>query len=336
MKLCSSTVGQIERFSSHLHSNLVAVHDLPQLYQKPSASALLETLDLLSFTLSSLSASNNVSRTRVSEEGVPRYLTLIVSSNLSWIDDQDSKDSIWSAASARLSERSGRNAMPATTRSFAIDKSLVIRLHEPTLTEDNLGLKTWASSLLLSRRLRKVRELIPGNFNQVLELGAGTGLVGISAASVWETHVVLTDLPEIVPNLMTNLDFNREVIAQYYGTVESRALDWADETDTPRNGQDKFKVILAADPIYSPDHPRILVNTIRRWIRWEPDARLIIELPLRDRYDKERQELRRCLAESGLELVVEGTDVGYDDWQARNGQPAEVTCWWSVWRPIPA
>lgn len=223
--------------------------------------------------------------------------------------------------------------MPATTRSFRIDDDLVINLHEPTLTEDNLGLKTWMSSLLLSRRLRKTRELIPGSIDRVLELGAGTGLVGIAAASLWKTHVVLTDLPNIVSNLQKNLDLNRDVISHNHGSVESQALDWSDEGCAPRSAQDKFKVVLAADPIYSSDHPKMLVNALRRWIHWEPDVRFIVELPLRDRYDEERQDLRRCLAESGFELVVEGTDSGHDEWQARDGRPAEVACWWSVWKP---
>ncbi|KIW70380.1 hypothetical protein PV04_02654 [Phialophora macrospora] len=337
-------VGPLEGSLSHftfLNSNTNdAVHDLPQLYQKPSAAALLHALELLLFSPTSFSGPvREVSgRPRVAEQGVPSYLTSIVSSNLAWIEDEDAKESIWSAASARLSERSGRNAMPAMTRSFIIGQDpgcqdLVIQLHEPTLTEDNLGLKTWTSSLLLSRRLREMRRLIPGTFDRVLELGAGTGLVGISAACLWKTHVLLTDLPEIVPNLQQNLEQNKELVREHYGSVESRALDWADDTDTPSSEQVKFDVILAADPIYSPEHPNMLVTTVRRWIRWEADARFIVELPLRDRYDEERQALRNILVELDFSMVTEGTDVGHDDWRGRDGSPAEVTCWWSIWRP---
>ncbi|OCT50099.1 Rapid response to glucose protein 1 [Cladophialophora carrionii] len=317
-----------------------AVHDLPQLYQHPSAPALLEALDLfLSGQTSFASTGTGASgRRRVAEQGAPGYLTSIVSSSLRWIEDEEAKELIWTAASARLSERSGRNAMPTMTRSFVISQGpecgdLVIQLHEPTLTEDNLGLKTWTSSLMLSRRLREVRRLIPGAVDRVLELGAGTGLVGISAACLWETHVLLTDLPEIVPNLQQNLEQNKEVIQEHHGSVESRALDWADETDTPGSIQDRFKVILAADPIYSADHPKMLVSTVRRWIRWETVARFIVELPFRDRYDEERRALRMILAGLDFGLVSEGTDVGHDDWHGRDGSPAEVTCWWSVWKP---
>jgi predicted nicotinamide N-methyase len=274
---------------------------------------------------------------KVAEQGVPGYLTSIVSSSLSWIEDDEEKDSIWTAASARLSERSGRNAMPAMTRSFTIttgtDREVTIHLHEPTLTEDNLGLKTWTSSLLLSRRLHAARALMPHPVTRVLELGAGTGLVGISAACAWQAHVLLTDLPEIIPNLQGNLDLSKELVRAHGGNVEARALDWTDKTIVPSTEDEKFMLVLAADPIYSPDHPQILVETVRRWISWNPQARFLVELPLRDRYDGEREQLRKQLRDMDFELVEEGTDVGYDDWHGRDGRPAEVVCWWSAWAP---
>lgn len=40
--------------------------------------------------------------------GVAQYLTSIISSELSWVECPDMKESIWDAASIRLSERSGR------------------------------------------------------------------------------------------------------------------------------------------------------------------------------------------------------------------------------------
>ncbi|OAP56284.1 hypothetical protein AYL99_09463 [Fonsecaea erecta] len=224
--------------------------------------------------------------------------------------------------------------MPAMTRAFEISDRLTVNLHEPTLTEDNLGFKTWTSSVLLSRRLQDCRRYIPNEPSRVLELGAGTGLVGIAAACTWKTHVLLTDLPEILPNLLRNLEQNQELITTSGGSTESRALDWVDEMDSPQRDEDKFMVILAADPIYSPEHPKMLVNAVRRWICHSPEARFIVELPLRDRYDEERLNLRNTLQQQMFELLVEGTDVGFDDWYQRDGTPSEVICWWSIWRPI--
>ncbi|KAK5051620.1 hypothetical protein LTR84_003272 [Exophiala bonariae] len=308
------------------------VHDLPQLYQKPAASALLDALARLSLKPSPFVTGGDIPQAQIAEQGVPRYLTQIVSSSLAWIDDDLVKESIWSAASTRLSERSGRNALPDLTRTFAINDHLSFLIHEPTLTGDHLGLKTWTSSLLLSQRLPELRKYIVDDCSRVLELGSGTGLVGMAAACAWNVHVLLTDLPDIVPNLQRNLDENREVIDRHKGSATARQLDWADKTDIPRDDQDKFMVILAADPIYSTEHPEILACTVRHWIHPDPAARFIVELPLRDRYDEDRQLLRDNLRKQGLDMIAEGQDMGYDDWHGQDGRPAEVHCWWSVWR----
>ena len=44
-------------------------------------------------------------------QGLPRYLTGIISSPLSWIEDEQTQVDIWEAASKRLSERSGRTGL---------------------------------------------------------------------------------------------------------------------------------------------------------------------------------------------------------------------------------
>lgn len=312
---------------------MIHVHDLPQLWQKPAAGDILRALGMLAIAPATFDASAKEESARVDEAGVPAYLTSIVASALAWIEDDEAREQIWDSASLRLSERSGRSAMPAMTRSFQITDDLTVALHEPALTGDNLGLKTWASSLLLSKHLPALSKYIPAGEKRLLELGAGTGLVGISAACLWSLDVVLTDLPEIVPNLLRNLELNAEAVTRRGGTVHAKALDWADDLDVPAINNDKFEVIVAADPIYSPEHPRILVGTIQRWLRYSPDSRVIIELPLRGHYVHERAELEELLRSSRLEPVIVGKEIGLDDWLDDEGHPAQVECEWSIWRP---
>src|SRR5437588_35568 len=102
--------------------------------------------------------------------------------------------------------------MPSQTRTFRIpvpfSKTVEIILHEPTLTADNVGFKTWASAYLLSKRLPTLGlPVFPGSA-KALELGSGTGLVGLAVAAVLKIPVLLTDLPQIVPNLQRNVDAN--------------------------------------------------------------------------------------------------------------------------------
>ena len=99
---------------------------------------------------------------RIPNKDVAQYLTFIISSRLMWIEDEEQKEQIWNLASIRLNERAGRTAMPERVRCYPIlrrtrtwsnEKKWEIQLHEPTLTEDNLGLKTWTASYVLAQRL---------------------------------------------------------------------------------------------------------------------------------------------------------------------------------------
>jgi len=57
----------------------------------------------------------------------------------------------------------------------------------------------------------------------VLELGAGTGLVGIVASVLGAGRVVLTDLPYTLDNTRANVELNRLSLK---GSVEVVELDW--------------------------------------------------------------------------------------------------------------
>lgn len=240
--------------------------------------------------------------------------------------------------------------MGAISRKFRIParaSNFELSIHEPALTGDDLGLKTWAASYMLSKRLHTFPFLNNTTSKpQVLELGSGTGLVGLAMAALG-ADVVLTDLPSIYSNLARNVRDNKDVILENGGSAQSGILDWTkpenctvypDSPATPDEGgvqlHRKFPVILAADSLYSPEHPRWLVDTIGTWLSEGDDARVIAEFPLRDAYRPERQDFHDRMTKLGLSILEEGEEVGYDDWGAVNEHDREagmVRCWWSCW-----
>lgn len=368
----------MEASDSEDETGILHVFDFPQIYTKPSPQALLSTLTLLTSAPPSWECSDSeqqlentagrsrrrsrkITKTagvRVNPEGLTRYLTQLIGCDLRWIEDDAVKEEIWEQASLRLSERSGRSAMPAISRNFRIPTSSVpfdIAIHEPALTADNLGLKTWAASYMLAKRLHtlQIPQLEGSKTLDILELGAGTGLVGIAAAAVFGASVLLTDLPEITPNLTRNVETNREMIESHNGSARTAVLDWSkprfcqpypgaaqgdaeDFSAKQAEQPDRFPIILAADSLYSPEHPRLLVQTIDCWLSLESNASVMVEFPFREAYTPELNDFRQRMAGIGLQVAEEGEELGYDDWGWDGGEPSggrgEVKCWWSVWR----
>lgn len=223
--------------------------------------------------------------------------------------------------------------------------SLTIR--EPSLTGDSLGLKTWGSSYALARLLH---ELSAGPLahplsagagpTEILELGSGTGLLGLAAAAIWRTNVVLTDLPGILPNLAHNAELNRETIEGRGGHAEATVLTWGgreDESDPRFAAGRRFELVLVADPLYDDDHPALLTGAIDAQLGLGPDARALAMVPQRDDITKGllssfRQEMA-CLG-AALRCVDEGIVPGEDDWgdHGDDDETRRVGFWWGVFK----
>ena len=369
--------------------SLEVVFDLPQLHTKPSATALLSTLDLLTIntpswdrppkplsgtihpssgtgfsssvtphsTVSAASIGFHPTRRPVDPNGVPRYLTSIISSPLHWLPDASDRDAIWTLASQRLSERCGRTAVGPLTRSFRIPLDLApatspgadieITLHEPAITGDSPGLKTWGSAYLLAQRLRSLTPFLPRRLREptsstqqqrysVLELGAGTGLVGIAAAAVWGAGVVLTDVVSVVEgNLAHNVEANRQSVeaaaAGKGAAMTTAVLDWwePEKADLPVK---QFPLVVAADCVYDSAHPVLLARTAETWLERNGDAVFLVESPIRDGFAEELEMLREEMETLRLEIKDEGREYGLDDWgMNRDDELKEIECWWAIW-----
>ncbi|GLT39133.1 hypothetical protein SLA2020_133400 [Shorea laevis] len=96
----------------------------------------------------------------------------------------------------------------------------------------------------------------------ILELGSGTGLVGIAAAVILGANVTVTDLPHVIPNLQFNVDANADLLAKKGGTVRPAPLRWGEAEDMAMVGRD-YDLVLASDVVYHDHLYEPLLKTLR-------------------------------------------------------------------------
>ncbi|KIW02590.1 uncharacterized protein PV09_06040 [Verruconis gallopava] len=239
------------------------------------------------------------------------------------------------------------------TRKFVIplsvNEAVTFEIAEPTLRADGLSLQTWTSSYLLARLLPSIPDINPepapnGSTIPVLELGAGTGLVGLTANRVWKVNVILTDLAPIAPGLAYNIALNEHALAGSAGhgvrpAVLCGSLDWKQPTRLTLYKDGTFEehlsplrkanVILAADTVYSEEHPELLSKAILTWLAPGNASRVVIMYPMRVAYLDQIRELWQRLEEGGLETVREGKEQASED---EGTWDDELLCEWSIWK----
>nr|CAB3267605.1 protein-lysine methyltransferase METTL21D-like [Phallusia mammillata] len=160
------------------------------------------------------------------------------------------------------------------------------------LEEGECGCVLWDAGIVLLKYLitTKGRKHVMGK--HVIELGAGTGAVGLAAKTVGAEMVLLTDLQKYIPLLVENIRQNIKCnltavdsavnhISQKYkeildakifsfekGSVGAMTLEWGNQKDMAKtvNYLAQFAptpvCILVADCVYYEDGVKLLVDTI--------------------------------------------------------------------------
>ncbi|PBP19349.1 hypothetical protein BUE80_DR009960 [Diplocarpon rosae] len=331
--------------------------NLPNLRTRPTYDTIFSTLKCLEIKPASW---DDVSLTEVSTSehngSVNSFLMSVITCDFEWLTDfetgdatiflaDDQKESLIQEASKRVAERCGRSAAGEMTRTWVIPKSLAsrevsFRLREPPLTGDMLGLKTWGTSYVISKKLEQIgSEYLGGVMNrssgssQVLELGAGTGLVGMAAAAIWGINVILTDLEEIIENLLFNIEVNQATVEDLGGSVSGGVLDWTNpDAALPLLPCKEFEIIIAADPMYDNEHPDLVAEMIERFLKRETESRALVAIPLRDDHTRRMAaEFSDIMENSGFCVVHQGSEIFKDDW----GTTEEMQVQWTIWRRWP-
>uniref|UniRef100_A0A3Q3XJP1 Uncharacterized protein n=1 Tax=Mola mola TaxID=94237 RepID=A0A3Q3XJP1_MOLML len=130
---------------------------------------------------------------------------------------------------------------------------------------DYFGAVMWPGALALCYLLDDNRQRFNMQGKEVLELGAGTGLVSI-VASLLGASVTATDLPELVRNLEANVLRNTRGRCRHTPQVE--ALPWGHDLEsTYPTSVYHYDYVLAADVVYHHDFLDQLLATMKHFCR---------------------------------------------------------------------
>ncbi|MFQ6634176.1 hypothetical protein Gotur_010326 [Gossypium turneri] len=154
----------------------------------------------------------------------------------------------------------------------SIESTVVIR----QLPSEGISFQLWPAATTLVKLLENHRRYPNKNLLtdlstsggtddrklKILELGSGTGLVGISAAVMFGANVTVTDLPQVVPNLQFKVDANADVVAGKGGNVNVAPLRWGEDDDVKVIGRE-FDIVLASDVVYHAHLFEPLIQTLR-------------------------------------------------------------------------
>lgn len=116
----------------------------------------------------------------------------------------------------------------------------------------------WDAGLVLAHFIIKHWHGLLRPARRFVEIGAGTGAVGLTAAALGADHVTLTDLPRFVPLLEEAIALNNFSAAK----VTALPLTWGSEEDAERVGQ-PADCILVSDCLFYEASVEPLVNTLQ-------------------------------------------------------------------------
>ncbi|XP_069140410.1 protein N-lysine methyltransferase METTL21D-like [Argopecten irradians] len=129
-----------------------------------------------------------------------------------------------------------------------------LKIHQ--LEVGDVGCVVWDAALVMCKYLETADFDAGESWRglDVVEVGAGTGVLGVFAAA-YGAKVTITDLPEFIPLMNLNIDTNQHHIT---GTAKAESLKWGEES----LGR-TVDCVLMADCIYYDQSLGPLVETVR-------------------------------------------------------------------------
>ncbi|XP_065063220.1 protein N-lysine methyltransferase METTL21D-like isoform X2 [Rhopilema esculentum] len=124
--------------------------------------------------------------------------------------------------------------------------------------EGDVGCVVWDAAITLAKYidLQQSKGQMQWKGMNVIELGAGTGIVGLAAATLG-ANVTITDLPEFIPLMEKNISLNTKSFKE--AKITAKKLKWGEDLE---NFTSTYDVILMADLIYYKESIEPLIQTM--------------------------------------------------------------------------
>lgn len=217
----------------------------------------------------------------------------------------------------------------------SVDSTVVVR----QLPAEGLSFQLWPAATTLVNLIDGYRRdpshspLAPtvspfsatGRRLRILEIGSGTGLVGIAAAVILGAEVTVTDLPHVIPNLKFNAEANADVAALNGGSVHVATLRWGETDDVETLGRE-FDIILGSDVVYYDHLYDPLLKTVRLLFEGEGNENMVFVMAHLRRWKKDSVFFKRAKKMFQVEVLhvdnpLEGSRTGVVVYQFSGKSP---------------
>ncbi|XP_074308894.1 uncharacterized protein LOC141643588 [Silene latifolia] len=185
----------------------------------------------------------------------------------------------------------------------AVNAEIVIR----QLASQGIAFQLWPAASTLLSLLDNHRILHPflrrDNCRlRLLELGSGTGLVGIAAAAILGADVTVTDLAHVIPNLDFNIAANAEVVGSGGGKLVAAELGWGNVEQMEVIGKG-FDVVLGSDLVYHDHSYEPLLETLKYFLLSLGDEEKVFVMAHVKRWNKEAVFFKRARKVFSVDVI---------------------------------
>ncbi|KAI3768014.1 hypothetical protein L2E82_18445 [Cichorium intybus] len=139
---------------------------------------------------------------------------------------------------------------------------------------------------------------------RILELGSGTGIVGIAASAILGADVTVTDLPHVLQNLKFNVDANSQVLSPRGGQVHVSPLSWGENEEMEAMGRE-YDLIIGSDVVYHDNLYDPLLQTLKFFLLDGGDGEKVFLMAHLRRWKKESGFFKKAKKYFQVELIHE-------------------------------